>query len=354
MTKSAFLVIRLGKLGDAIMTFPAIAALKTNLPDAVIDILTEEAYADLFRLHPAVNEIHAIPFLHYVRWKTRKLPSLIKSICKIIGYGYDTVIDLQDNDLITGLITCAAAGKVGYGFRNSWYSSLCYNRVDGKDDLNTKLDAVWESFYRLSANALPDNCYTKVPNRDVFADCIRIPDESSRWAGEEINKMPLHSTLIVMHSGAGEAHKVWPAEHFLELGKRLIEAHASGHIILLSGPCENIEEIEGLAISYERISFMTGLRITQMAALIQHADLFISTDTGPSHLAGILAVPRIVLVQPLANIDIWYDCYDNTHARYIRSSSDECRDCEGKRCNHSCMVHITTNEVFRLSQELLQ
>lgn len=349
MTKQTILVIRLGKLGDAVMTFPAITALKAAFPQAVVGVLTEEMYSDLFRLHSSVDKIHTLPFLHYGRWRTKQLPSLAQGLCRVFAAGYNTVIDLQDNSLLTAAITFAIAGSCGYGFRTEWYRFLYRNGIYDKDEPLEEIDSMWSSFHRLATKLLPSSIRPVSPTSGSFDGCIRIPDSALRWSKATATSSP----LIVMHCGAAESHKIWPVERFAELGQRLASAHPEGEVILLSGPCEDNRELSRLTATTDRIRIIDTISISQMAAIISRVDLFVSTDTGPSHLAGLLAVPRIIMVQPLANQGIWYDGYDNRLARYVRSTSAECSDCPGGKCRHSCMVHITTEVVFSLSQELL-
>ena len=51
------LVIRLGSLGDLVLTFPALALLRQRSPGARIVLLTREAYAPLAAAHESVDEV---------------------------------------------------------------------------------------------------------------------------------------------------------------------------------------------------------------------------------------------------------------------------------------------------------
>jgi heptosyltransferase-1 len=51
------LLIKTSSLGDVIHNCPVIADIRAHFPDALIDWVTEEAFADIPRMHAGVNQV---------------------------------------------------------------------------------------------------------------------------------------------------------------------------------------------------------------------------------------------------------------------------------------------------------
>jgi ADP-heptose:LPS heptosyltransferase len=99
----------------------------------------------------------------------------------------------------------------------------------------------------------------------------------------------------MIHPGAQWQTKRWPPEHFAVLAHRAQEIHRVG-VVLVGGPgdaplCSQIESrLTGpVANLAERTDLL------QLAALSARADVFLSGDTGPMHLAA-AAGARVVSV----------------------------------------------------------
>jgi heptosyltransferase-1 len=54
------LIVKLSSFGDVIHTFPAVSDLAAARPGVEIDWLVDESFAPMVRLHPAVDEVHAV------------------------------------------------------------------------------------------------------------------------------------------------------------------------------------------------------------------------------------------------------------------------------------------------------
>ena len=98
-------------LGDAVMSVPAVRALKRSNPGAHVAVLTPEKLADVWRLVAEVDEVIAFP--------AAKMFRVAKLIC---GRGFDTAI-IFPNSLRTGLEMWLARipRRVGYaGHKRRW------------------------------------------------------------------------------------------------------------------------------------------------------------------------------------------------------------------------------------------
>lgn len=102
---------------------------------------------------------------------------------------------------------------------------------------------------------------------------------------------------IYLHPGSGSPTKCWPLERWIELAGLLQSTHQP--LSWVMGEVENerfsSEDKDRLSTLGEVVS------PTTLPGLLDHilaARLWIGHDSGPTHLAGILAVPTIVLFGP--------------------------------------------------------
>jgi ADP-heptose:LPS heptosyltransferase len=92
------------------------------------------------------------------------------------------------------------------------------------------------------------------------------------------------------------------------------------------------------------------MNLKQLACLLSLADLMITTDTGPMHVASAMKTPVVAIFGPTAP---WRTGpYGNGHA--VIKSSVACSPCFKKKCNtKECMAEITVDNVFSLAAQKL-
>ncbi len=105
---------------------------------------------------------------------------------------------------------------------------------------------------------------------------------------------------VVVHPGAEAASRRWPAERFADLVRRL---RTAGHrVVVTGGPAEDalVLEVAARAGLPERDVLRGGLPFGELSALVAHAPLVVSGDTGPAHLAVAHATPSVTLFGPVS------------------------------------------------------
>ena len=108
-----YLIVKPSSLGDVIHAFPAVSLLAKHKPYANIDWVVVPAFADVVRLHPAVDQV--IPFPRKELGKLTKFPSAAWNLAKTIRKNhYTAVIDLQGL-FRSGLITSLAKADMVIG-----------------------------------------------------------------------------------------------------------------------------------------------------------------------------------------------------------------------------------------------
>lgn len=98
---------------------------------------------------------------------------------------------------------------------------------------------------------------------------------------------PYARPYAVIHAGASQPEKCWPAERFVELA-RWIDAEYGFQCVFAGGPGDDLSAFSA------RERFM-GKPLRETIRLIRHASLFVGNDSGPAHLAAACGLPVAVI-----------------------------------------------------------
>jgi len=102
---------------------------------------------------------------------------------------------------------------------------------------------------------------------------------------------------VVLHPGSGSPGKCWPVEGFVQLAKRL--SGDGRRVRILLGEVEQERwpraDVDALAAVGEVRQPATLLELSDS---LNGASAFVGNDSGPGHLAGVLALPTVSLFGP--------------------------------------------------------
>lgn len=256
------LVIRFSSLGDVLLTTPVIRALRRKYPDSQIDFLVKEEFAAAIKTNPNIKRV-------YEYEKEKNTAILLDEILKA---GYDTVIDLQNN------------------FRSRAFSSKIkaktyrFKKPSVKKFLLVKFK--W-NFYK-EIKYIPQMYAESIPGLELDdkpAELI-LPVEIKASVKPDKN-------FIGFAPGSKHFTKTWPAEYYIELGKKLNE---EGYTILLFGGKNDKEQCKLIHDSIkESIDLSTENDLYQIACDMKECKLIVCNDSGLMHTATAVNVPVAVL-----------------------------------------------------------
>jgi ADP-heptose:LPS heptosyltransferase len=132
------------------------------------------------------------------------------------------------------------------------------------------------------------------PDGDRTAVTQRLVKEN--WLGD--------SPLVLIHPGGGtnpvqaNMNKQWPVERFVRLANYIIRKHKAR--IVLVGATSDLplaNDISGL-LSLPVINLAGQLKLGELGALCEVADLYIGNDSGPTHIAAAVGCPTLAIFGP--------------------------------------------------------
>jgi ADP-heptose:LPS heptosyltransferase len=280
------LAVRLDRLGDLLMTLPALKELRRLAPGAEIELAVGSWNEEIARGLPFVDRLRIVDAPSSAWGKRARWRDAARAIRD--GGTPDLAIEFQGDVRSIVLMARTGAGlRAGYG-------------DTGGDYLLTHV-GLWDearSWYRQNVELL-GVFFPGKPLSETIEPYNFLLSEDRRVGGEVMDRLGLkRRPFIGIHPSAGRAIKQWEVEKFAALADRLVEA-TSGTVILTGSASDRelVEEVAARSKSRPE-TLIGGVGLRGFAALLERLDLFVSGDTGPMHLADAVACPGVAIFGP--------------------------------------------------------
>lgn len=279
------LIIRPSALGDVARSVPVLTSLRRAYPDARIDWLVQDSFADVVRAHPDLTTV--VPFARH-RLSRAWRPDGLRAIAALKEVlrepRYDLVLDCQGL-LRSGLLARLTGSPRRVGYRNA--------RELGRFMLN-ETHHVARDMHTVDQMLALVEAIGVTPVRDMR---LYAPAEAKTTIAAE----PwADSRYVVLAPTSRWPGKLWPAERFAEVAAALVPSHAE--YVILTGAAEEREQIGPLLTLAERdpriIDRVGGATIGDLMAMIERAALVIALDSAPLHIAVGFDRPLVALYGP--------------------------------------------------------
>ena len=273
------LIVKTSSLGDLIHCLPVINDILAVYPNAQIDWVVEQSFADIPRLHPAIHEVFTVAFRLWRKqlfsFKTWSEINQFKHL--IVQNKYDAVIDTQ------GLLKSALITRLANGVKHG------YDKQSIREPIASKF---YDKTYAISyqQHAVSRN-RTLAALSLGYAPPSNAPDYGIQ-AATSLDEIPSKPFVIALH-GTSRDSKLWPTEHWINLGKALKNSQLN-MVLPWSNPTE-LARAELIASTLENAIVLPKSSIAELAAVISQAKAAVGVDTGLSHLAAALNIPTIAI-----------------------------------------------------------
>jgi len=319
------LIIRVDRIGDLILSTPAIRAVREAFPGAQVHLLVVPYTLDLVIQDPHVDRL-------LVLGQER------------IAKDYDLAIALHPGYRQNALtFQSGARYRIGYTGRGGGF--FLTHRV--ADDRATRMRHEVESALEVVGRA---GC---IPvHKELNISVTREGEDFAQnfFAAAGLSDQDL---IVVIHPGARQEYIRWKKEGFAEVADLLAREFKAK--IVLSGSTGERGLVEAVAAMMQtRPVLAIGLELTQLVSVIKRSALFIGNSTGPMHIAAALKVPVVALfgsVHPLDSPEAWGPWRVDSR---IVSKDVGCPRCYPSGCrNFRCMESIHAEDVFEAAKQIL-
>ncbi|MFP4444678.1 MAG: lipopolysaccharide heptosyltransferase II [Desulfosudaceae bacterium] len=329
-------------IGDAVMTTPAVRAIREQFFGARISILAKPLVAPVFEHSPRVDEV----LIYDDTGRHRGLAGKLRLARDLRRHSFDAALLLQ-NAFEAALITAAARIPVRVGYATDGRGLLLthpirhYRRYKQGHHVDYFLSIVDQ----ISSGGEPAADRRRLEFFTAAAD---------RRTAEKIlvdNGLTGNPLLGISPGATFGPAKQWPPERYSRLAD---EFHAAGwRVVILGGPGDRAtaETIAG-GTRAPVVNLCGRTRLGEAAAVMERCGLFVSNDSGLMHLAAALELPLVAI---FGSTSAAATGPLSAHSRVVQVDLD-CRPCLKPECPYghlACMDKISVDMVTSAAAEVL-
>jgi ADP-heptose:LPS heptosyltransferase len=310
------IVARDDRLGDLVVSLPAVDALRRTYPRARMALLVAPALAPLARTVRGVDEVLS----------SDSDPGRLR--LEIETFDADLIVCISRGAAIPRAASRAGVQlRVGTGYRI--YSPMFTHavgerrRAGGRHEVEYALSFA----HRSGAAAAP----ASFP--------LSLSDSAAAAATDWLRAQGVDDAFVVLHPGSGGSCPRWPAGCFVRLARELVDTGM--RVVLSIGPedgwCAAL--LAESPPEFRMLPRFTG-GLETLPALLRRAALLVSSSTGPLHLAAALGTATLGIYAP------WPTCGVTRWGPYAKNGWAVAAECEEA-------LHWSRGERRRRGGELL-
>ncbi len=332
------------KLGDFLMTTPALAGIRAAHPAAKITLLLwPPKPGPWLEKHPLVDDTIWDDTAH-----TYAGPVGAWRLLERMRAGrFDAVVCLHGGSRYAWLYRLANIplryGSSGKYYRRFYTENVCVNR--GQPDRH-EVEYNFDMVRRIGATGAPGPMVYPVTAADEAAAEKLLAERG--WAGEP---------LLIVNPTFGGSSRLWPAECFIASTQQIL-AKTGVRVALTGTPGDQESNARIAADLGPKTLDLTGeTDVGALAAILKRSALHLSVDTGTSHLAAAMGTPCVTVFPASEHWDQrlrWSPW--KTESRTI-GPMVRCASCRPGACNKSqqaCIDSISPEAVASVAVELFR
>lgn len=281
------LCFRLERIGDLLMTLPALGELRALAPDATIDLVVGSWNRPIAEAIPGIDSVEIVDAQWLARGAGGVSPlSLVARAARWRTRHYDLAINFEP-DIRTNIALAASGAARTAGFDSGGGGPLLDLAIEYDTRAHSADNAL--ALVRAALGATTSN------RPDPL---LRIP-AAARAEATRLLAPIAAGPKIGIHVGGGREVKQWPEARFREVAERLVRDRSAG--IVLTGAPEDRAQVDLVraALPPARVVDLSGgADLLTVAAVIEQLDLFVTGDTGPMHLAHAVGTPIVAVFGP--------------------------------------------------------
>lgn len=273
-------VLRANAIGDFIFALPALEALKNRYPDAELVYLGKQWHQEFLTGRPGpVDRVVVVPRCKGIPHETDRVSDEeeVEAFFKEMqGEQFDIAVQMHGGGGHSNPFVRALGARLTVGLRAERAPPL---------DINIPYYLYQPEVLRYLevASKLDVNAYALQPQLAVTS--------TDRSALEK--SLPnLKPGYVILHPGATDVRRQWSPRRFARVGDELADA---GYAVYVtgSGAEETLATRVVDAMNRPAKSLANMLNLRALTALLSEAELVVTNDTGPLHLARAVATPTV-------------------------------------------------------------
>lgn len=340
MTRRA-LVARLDSVGDVLLSGPAVRAVAASPDVDEVWFLCSSIGASAARLLPGVDRV----VVWDCPWITQLAPAATPEHLAVLAAIIDDcspataviLTSFHQSPLPLALLLRARAVRRIVGASVDFAGSLLDVRLRPGEDLEEDQPEAERALAIAAAGGFT------LPSEDDG----RLRIDEARFAESVPDTLP--ERFVVVHPGASVASRRWPEELHAET-VRLLQGEGV-EVVVTGGPDET--SLTGRVAGTAGRDLGGGTGLGSLAAILARADVVITGNTGPAHLAAAVGTPVVSLFSPVVPAVRWAPY--GVPTVLLGDQRAACADSRATDCpvpGHPCLTSVRPDEVVDACRRL--
>lgn len=281
-------------LGSIILATPMIRRLRERYPQARIVFLTFRENAEIARMLGLFDEVLTV--------ESGSLGGLVRdtlgALARLWSLGVDVVCDLEFFARYSTLMAylSGARTRVGYFSRIAWRGHLLTHPVYYNPTKH--ITRVFLAQAEILGAEVDEEAPVRLP------DLPRDDGAAGRLRAALAERgVPDDARLLVVNPNASALclERRWMPDRFARVVDALLKERADLHAVFVGSPSEAdyTRSVAELCRERERVAVLAGgAGLRELAELLRDAELFLTNDSGPLHLATLVDTATVSLFGP--------------------------------------------------------
>ena len=318
MSENRLLIIHQGALGDFVVTFPILKALRTTIPR--IDGICRSSFG---RLAVDLGVLDASYPLESARFASLYAERIDPEVVTLMS-SYRSILLFSFSELLEKSVKKINGPQVF--------------RILPWPDMSQK-NHITEFLARQVRNC---NLLGKEAHRRFSRALFHLKGDAKRKRRS--------GARAIISPGAGSVKKRWPLERFMMVAAELKKRGLRPSILL--GPAEVDLEAVLQHSPQSQPQVVKTRTFQELITVLESAVIYIGNDSGVSHLAAFLSVPTLVIFGP-SDPDLWRPFGD--HVRIVKAASpfSPCFGTDRPDCpERACLEEINPDQIVEALEDM--
>jgi ADP-heptose:LPS heptosyltransferase len=323
-------LIRTDRIGDIILSTPALKALRAQYPNARIDYVVQEKYAALLNCYDGWSDIIKVDINN---------PKQLKAIGRRLWLNrYDVAVVMHPAKYAYQLARASKAPCI-IGWKAKGFGYLLTYGFD--DDRGRANRHQVENNLRLFSPLGVSDAYPSFPIKETQSGARQYME----FCGK--HDIKADDRVLAIHPGSYSPRVRWMSGNFGGLIDRALGAGLKVVLLGGKGDASVIEEVLQ-ATSSKPVVAISELDFEGLVSFFRHTLVFVGNSTGPTHLSASAGAWTIAVFgnrYPMDRWELWKPW--GPKGIVVTSKKYQCFDCTPWTCAHmECLSSITVDDVW--------
>ena len=281
------LVLRLDRIGDLLMSLPALGELRRAFPRARIRLAVGRWSAEIARRAP-VDEVlvWSAPWVGRAEEGAQSWWALAASARALRRARLDLALDLQ-GDVRASLLMALTGARERVGYANTGGARLLTRVVELDETVS------WVEQNRRAVAAVTGPAAAAPPPALLTAADRAAADALLRAHGLDARR-----PLVALHPSGGRRIKQWDPARWREVALRLQREFGAALVLTGTAGDRPLTQEVARGLGDTVVDLSGRLALLEMLSLLGALDLVLSSDTGPMHMACAVGTPSVSVFGP--------------------------------------------------------